>query len=31
MHRIVPDPDAPYDGYDETDDTEEKARKILLA
>ncbi len=31
LHRRVPDPDAPYDGYDETDDTEEKARTILLA
>ena len=27
----VPDPDAPYDGYDESDDTEEKARTIRLA
>lgn len=25
------DPDAPYDGYDESDDTEEKARTVLLA
>ena len=25
------DPNAPYDGYDERDDTEEKARTILLA
>lgn len=25
------DPKAPYDGYDETDDTKEKARTILLA
>ena len=25
------DPDAPYDGYDESDDTEEKARSIRLA
>ena len=24
------DPDAPYDGYEESDDTEEKARTILL-
>lgn len=31
LHKRVPDPDAPYDGYDETDDTEEKARTILLA
>ncbi len=31
LHKRVPDPDAPYDGYDETDDTEEKARAILLA
>ena len=31
LHRRVPDPDAPYDGYDETDDTEEKARTIPLA
>jgi len=31
LHRRVPDPDAPYDGYDESDDTEEKARTILLA
>ena len=30
LHKRVPDPDAPYDGYDETDDTEEKARTILL-
>lgn len=26
----VPDPDAPYDGYDESDDTPEKARSVLL-
>ena len=25
------DPDAPYDGYDESDDTEEKARTVRLA
>ena len=25
------DPNAPYDGYDESDDTEEKARTVLLA
>ncbi len=31
LHRRVPDPEAPYDGYDESDDTEEKARTILLA
>ena len=31
LHRRVPDPDAPYDGYDESDDTEEKARSVLLA
>ena len=31
LHRRVPDPDAPYDGYDESDDTEEKARGVLLA
>ena len=31
LHKRVPDPDAPYDGYDETDDTEEKARTIPLA
>ena len=31
LHKRVPDPDAPYDGYDEADDTEEKARTILLA
>ena len=31
LHRRVPDPDAPYDGYDESDDTEEKARTVLLA
>ena len=31
LHKRVSDPDAPYDGYDETDDTEEKARTILLA
>jgi len=31
LHKQVPDPDAPYDGYDETDDTEERARTILLA
>ena len=24
------DPDAPYDGYDESDDTEEKARSVRL-
>ena len=30
LHKRVPDPDAPYDGYDESDDTEEKARTILL-
>lgn len=31
LHKRVPDPDAPYDGYDESDDTEENARTILLA
>lgn len=31
LHKRVPDPDAPYDGYDESDDTEEKARTIFLA
>ena len=31
LHKRVPDLDAPYDGYDESDDTEEKARTILLA
>ena len=31
LHKRVSDPDAPYDGYDESDDTEEKARTILLA
>ncbi len=31
LHKRVPDPDAPYDGYDESDDTEEKARTIPLA
>ena len=31
LHKRVPDPEAPYDGYDESDDTEEKARKIPLA
>ena len=31
LHKRVPDPEAPYDGYDESDDTEEKARTILLA
>ena len=31
LHKRVPDPDAPYDGYDESDDTEKKARTILLA
>ncbi len=31
LHRRVPDPDAPYDGYDESDDTEDKARTVLLA
>ena len=25
------DPASPYDGYDETDDTEEKARNVCLA
>ena len=25
------DPDAPYDGYDETEDTEDKARSVILA
>ena len=29
--RRYSDPDAPYDGYDEGDDTEEKARSLLLA
>ena len=28
--RRVPDPDAPYDGYDESDDTEIKARTVPL-
>lgn len=31
FRRRVPDPSAPYDGYNEEDDTEEKARTILLA
>ena len=31
LHKRVPDPDAPYDGYDESDDTEEKARTFPLA
>ena len=31
FHKRVPDPDAPYDGYDERDDTEEKARTCPLA
>ena len=31
LHKRVPDPDAPYDGYDESDDTEKKARTIPLA
>jgi glyoxylase-like metal-dependent hydrolase (beta-lactamase superfamily II) len=31
LHKRVPDPDAPYDGYDESEDTEEKARTIPLA
>ena len=31
LHKRVPDPTAPYDGYDESDDTEEKARTIPLA
>ena len=31
LHKRVPDPEAPYDGYDESDDTEEKARTIPLA
>ena len=31
LHKRVPDPDATYDGYDESDDTEEKARTIPLA
>ena len=26
----VPDPNAPYDAYDESDDTEERARVELL-
>lgn len=26
----VHDPEAPYDGYDERDDTEEKARTVRL-
>ena len=30
LHKRIPDPDAPYDGYDEADDTEEKARTLLL-
>ena len=29
--RRYTDPEAPYDGYIEDDDTEEKARTILLA
>ena len=28
--RRVPDPEAPFDGYDEREDTEEKARSLLL-
>ena len=31
LHKRVSDPTAPYDGYDESDDTEEKARTIPLA
>ena len=31
LHKRIPDPDAPYDGYDESDDTEEQARTIPLA
>ena len=31
LRRRVHDPDAPWDGYDETGDTEEKARTVLLA
>ncbi len=31
LHKRVPDPEAPYDGYDESDDTEEKARTLFLA
>ncbi len=31
LHKRVPDPDAPYDGYDESDDTKGKARTVLLA
>ena len=31
LHKRVPDPDALYDGYDESDDTEEKARTFPLA
>ena len=31
LHKRIPDPDAPYDGYDESDDTEEKARIVMLA
>ena len=29
--RWVPDPEAPFDGYDEREDTEEKARSLLLS
>ena len=31
LHKRIPDPDAPYDGYDESDDTEEQARTIPLS
>ncbi len=31
LHKRVPDPEAPYDGYNESDDTEEKARTLFLA
>ncbi|MBQ6374163.1 MAG: MBL fold metallo-hydrolase [Clostridia bacterium] len=30
FRKRVPDPDAPYDGYIEDDDTEERARTVLL-
>ena len=30
FHKRVPDPEAPYDGYIEDDDTEERARTVLL-
>ncbi len=30
FHKRVPDPAAPYDGYDESDDTEQQAKARLL-